>query len=133
MTNQRCIKLWTRLTGAIALGALVTGCVLTDPQYRTEKHAENPQPRVNLDLQPGQLIEAVIIEPASTIKQRRVRARIDATGAIAFDTLGVYDTRGRSLSQLEQNMLNHLNHGRRLQGTLRLSLLDADVAMPTTH
>jgi len=109
---------------------LAMGCALTDPQYRQEKPAKSAQ-RMNLNLQPGEWIEAVIVEPARTVKQRRVRAQIDDAGLVAFDTLGRFNTRGRSLSQLEQDMLTHLNQGRRLQGTLRLSVVDTSIALPS--
>jgi protein involved in polysaccharide export with SLBB domain len=74
-------------------------------------------------LEPGQRIEALIIEPASRFKQRRVQGVINQRDVIVLPLLGTFHTQDKTLAQLEQDVLLRLNHGRDLVGTVRLSMV----------
>ncbi len=122
------------LTRSIAiLGLLLTllipclsaGCHATPSSSRDGQAGPASQPAAQT-LEPGQRIEAVIIEPASAIKRRRVRGIIDAQGRLALDALGTFNTTGQTLTQLQQTILTTHNNPRKLQGTVRLLIVQLE-------
>lgn len=124
---QKTTRKTTLVILLLAILPFTTGCA-TSPQRNAPDSQSSTQGVILETLEPGQRVEAVIIEPAGKIKKQRVRGIINPDHQLMIPQLGTFDTNLKTRAQLEQEMLASFNQGNNLKGTVRLNL----VTMETT-